>query len=51
LLRDKLGIDPTSFCKVTGQPFLITELSEKIRSLLPPVIKAVNDPVAKGKAS
>jgi 2-oxoglutarate ferredoxin oxidoreductase subunit alpha len=51
LLRDKLGIDPTSFCKVTGQPFLITELSEKIRSLLPPVVKAVNDPVAKEKAS
>jgi 2-oxoglutarate ferredoxin oxidoreductase subunit alpha len=51
LLRDKLGIDPTSFCKVTGQPFLITELTEKIRSLLPPVVKAVSDPVAKGKAS
>ncbi len=51
LLRDKLGIDPISFCKVTGLPFLITELSEKIRSLLPAVVKAVNDPVAKGKAS
>jgi hypothetical protein len=51
LLRDKLDIDSTSFCKVTGLPFLITELSDKIRSLLPPVVKAVNDPVAKGKAS
>jgi 2-oxoglutarate ferredoxin oxidoreductase subunit alpha len=51
LLRDKLGIDPISFCKVTGLPFLITELSERMRSLLPPVVKAVNDPVAKGKAS
>ena len=51
LLRDKLGIDPTSFCKVTGQPFLNTELTEKIRSLLPPVVKAVHDPIAKGRAS
>jgi 2-oxoglutarate ferredoxin oxidoreductase subunit alpha len=51
LLRDKLAIDPVSFCKVTGQPFLITELTDKIRSLLPPVVKAVNDPIAKGKAS
>lgn len=51
LLRDRLHIDPTSFCKVTGQPFMISELTEKIRSLLPPAVKAVNDPVAKGKAS
>ena len=51
LLRDKLGIHPTPLCKVTGQPFLITELTEKIRSMLPPLVKAVNDPVAKGKAS
>ncbi len=48
LLRDKLGIKPTPFCKVTGLPFLITELTEKVRSMLPPVVKAVNDPVAKG---
>jgi len=51
LLRDKLGVDPTPFCKVTGQPFLITELTEQIRSMLPPLVKAVSDPVAKGKAS
>ena len=51
LLRDKLRIQPTSFCKVTGQPFLIGELTEKIRSMLPAVVKAVSDPVAKGKAS
>lgn len=51
LLRDKLGVDPTPFCKVTGQPFLITELTEQIRSMLPPVVKAVSDPVVKGKAS
>jgi len=30
LLRDKLGLKPMSFCKVTGQPFLIRELVEKI---------------------
>ena len=51
LLRDKLGVDPTPLCKVTGQPFLITELTEQIRSMLPPLVEAVNDPVAKGKAS
>ncbi|MBU2678536.1 MAG: 2-oxoacid:acceptor oxidoreductase subunit alpha [Gammaproteobacteria bacterium] len=33
LLRDKLGVDPVSFAKVTGQPFLISELVEKIESL------------------
>jgi 2-oxoglutarate ferredoxin oxidoreductase subunit alpha len=51
LLRDKLNVDPISYCKVTGQPFMISELMEKIRSLLPPVVQAVNEPVAKGKAS
>jgi 2-oxoglutarate ferredoxin oxidoreductase subunit alpha len=51
LLRDKLGIEPTPFCKVTGQPFLISELTDQIRSMLPAVVQAVNDPVAKGKAS
>jgi hypothetical protein len=51
LLRDKLGINPTPFCKVTGQPFLIGELTEQIHSMLPAVVKAVNNPVAKGKAS
>jgi 2-oxoglutarate ferredoxin oxidoreductase subunit alpha len=51
LLRDKLGVESISYCKVTGQPFLITELTEKITSLLPPLVKAVDNPVAKGKAS
>jgi len=51
LLRDKLGINPTPFCKVTGQPFLIGELTEQIHSMLPAVVKAINNPVAKGKAS
>lgn len=51
LLRDKLGMDSTSYCKVTGQPFLIAELTDRIRSLLPPLVKAVTGPVAKGKAS
>jgi len=37
LLRDKLSIDPIPYCKVTGQPFLISELTDKIRSLQPPV--------------
>ena len=30
LLRDKLGIQPISFCKVSGQPFLISELAGRI---------------------
>ena len=33
LLRDKLGVSPISFPKVTGQPFMIAELTEKIISL------------------
>jgi 2-oxoglutarate ferredoxin oxidoreductase subunit alpha len=47
VLRDKLGVDPTPFCKVTGQPFLISELVEKMTSMLPSVGLAANDPVAK----
>ena len=31
LLRDKLGVETVQFNKVTGQPFLITELVQKIR--------------------
>jgi 2-oxoglutarate ferredoxin oxidoreductase subunit alpha len=50
LLRDKLGVDPTPLCKVTGQPFLISELVETIRSMLPPVVVAASKPAAKGKA-
>jgi 2-oxoglutarate/2-oxoacid ferredoxin oxidoreductase subunit alpha len=34
LLRDKLGVETIQLNKVTGQPFLISELVQKIRSLL-----------------
>lgn len=37
VLRDKLGLNPVPYCKVTGQPFLISELTDKIRSMLAPV--------------
>ena len=47
LLRDQLGVDPTPYCKVTGQPFLISELAEKMKSMLPPVVVAAGKPVAK----
>jgi 2-oxoglutarate ferredoxin oxidoreductase subunit alpha len=50
LLRDQLGADPVSFCKVTGQPFLISELTEKMRSMLPPVVVAAVEPVSKGES-
>ena len=33
LLRDKLNVDSVCFAKVTGQPFLISELVAKIESL------------------
>jgi 2-oxoglutarate ferredoxin oxidoreductase subunit alpha len=49
LLRDKLNLQVTPFCKVTGQPFLIEELANKIRSLLPRVTDATSAPGAKGK--
>jgi len=38
LLRDKLGLDPIPLCKVTGQPFLISELIDEIRSSLSPIV-------------
>ncbi len=43
LLRDKLGVDPTPFCKVSGQPFLIAELTDRIQSMLPSVAVAKED--------
>lgn len=49
LLRDKLGVDPTPYCKVTGQPFLISELLEKMRSILSPSVVSATEPVAKGE--
>jgi len=50
VLRDQLGVYPTPFCKVTGQPFLISELAEKMESMLPPVVVSAGKPVAKGEA-
>jgi 2-oxoglutarate ferredoxin oxidoreductase subunit alpha len=43
LLRDKLGVETSQFNKVTGQPFTVSELLQKIRSLLgaKPVVRAV----------
>ena len=32
LLRDKLGIKPVSYCKVSGQPFRISELADRIEA-------------------
>ena len=32
LLRDKLGIKPISYCKVSGQPFRISELADRIEA-------------------
>lgn len=49
LLRDKLNLQVTPFCKVTGQPFLIEELAQKIRSLLSGAANAADEPAAKGK--
>jgi len=50
LLRDKLGVDPTPYCKVTGQPFLISELVEKIRSMLPPMVVSGGGHASKGES-
>ena len=36
LLRDKLGVETVQLNKVTGQPFLIAEIVQKIRSMLAP---------------
>ena len=35
LLRDKLCIEPVSFCKVSGQPFRISELVDRIEAERP----------------
>ncbi len=50
LLRDKLGLSPTAYPKVTGQPFLIGELTEKIYSMLPPVLEVDGDLVTNRRA-
>jgi 2-oxoglutarate ferredoxin oxidoreductase subunit alpha len=50
LLRDKLGADPVPFSKVTGQPFMISELVARCRSMLPPAMVTATVPAKKGKA-
>ncbi len=47
LLRDKLGLDPVPYCKVTGQPFLISELREKIDSMLSTFSEVAREPVTR----
>jgi len=42
VLRDKLCVHPVPLCKVTGQPFQIAELLEKIQSMLPPLVIAAD---------
>ncbi len=42
VLRDKLCVHPVPLCKVTGQPFQIAELLEKIQSMLPPLAIAAD---------
>jgi len=48
LLCDKLGADPIPLCKVTGVPFLVSELKEAMRSMLPPAMIADNVQAASG---
>lgn len=48
LLRDRLGVDPTPLCKVSGQPFLIAELADAIRAMLPPMVVVAEQPVTEG---
>jgi 2-oxoglutarate ferredoxin oxidoreductase subunit alpha len=50
LLRDRLGVDPIPYCKVTGQPFLISDLTDKIRSLLPPAVGVAGEALTGGRA-
>ena len=49
VLRDQLGADPVPLCKVTGQPYRISELLEKIQSMLPPMAIAAGGPDAAGE--
>ena len=46
LLRDKLGVETVQLNKVTGQPFLIAEIVQKIRSLLAPSAAVRSKPKA-----
>jgi 2-oxoglutarate ferredoxin oxidoreductase subunit alpha len=49
VLRDQLAADPVPLCKVTGQPYRISELLEKIQSMLPPMAIAAGGPDAAGE--
>jgi 2-oxoglutarate ferredoxin oxidoreductase subunit alpha len=46
LLRDKLGLDPVSLNKVTGQPFLVAEIAAAIRAELARIPAAQRAPRA-----
>jgi 2-oxoglutarate ferredoxin oxidoreductase subunit alpha len=48
LLRDKLGVKTEQLNKVTGQPFLIAEIVQKIRSLLAPTAVRAKPKAVKG---
>jgi 2-oxoglutarate/2-oxoacid ferredoxin oxidoreductase subunit alpha len=48
LLRDKLGIETVQLNKVTGQPFLIAEIVEKIRAMLAPTAVRAPRKVVRG---
>jgi 2-oxoglutarate ferredoxin oxidoreductase subunit alpha len=49
LLRDKLGVETVQLNKVTGQPFLISEIVQKIRSLLAPAAVRPRRTAAQGE--
>jgi 2-oxoglutarate ferredoxin oxidoreductase subunit alpha len=52
LLRDKLGVEVVQQNKVTGQPFLVSELVQKIRSLLAvqPAVRAAPKAISGDRA-
>jgi 2-oxoglutarate/2-oxoacid ferredoxin oxidoreductase subunit alpha len=49
LLRDKLGVEPISMSKVTGQPFKIAELRDAIRAHLPAELRAARSGARAGE--
>ena len=50
LLRDKLGVTTIPYCKVEGQPFLISEIEDKIRECLSVNIVEQAHAVAQGES-
>lgn len=50
LLRDKLGVTTIPYCKVAGQPFLISEIEDKIRECLSVNIVEQAQVVAQGES-